>query len=102
MGCNIEMVKWLDEQGAFPKAARILDIGEACLLHATPDDIVSRLNGVMQQIIADPALVQSWAGTGVAAYPPEQQSPAAARALLKSEIERWGRVVHDNNIQGQM
>jgi hypothetical protein len=41
MGCNIEMVKWLDEQGAFPKAARILDIGEACLLHATPDDIVS-------------------------------------------------------------
>jgi len=68
----------------------------------TPDDIVSRLNGVMQQIIADPALVQSWAGTGVAAYPPEQQSPAAARALLKSEIERWGRVVHDNNIQGQM
>jgi hypothetical protein len=41
MGCNIEMVNWLDEQGAFPRAARILDIGEACLLHATPDDIVS-------------------------------------------------------------
>jgi tripartite-type tricarboxylate transporter receptor subunit TctC len=68
----------------------------------TPDDIVSKLNGAVQQLIANPALVQSWAGTGVAAYPPEQRSPAAARALLKSEIERWGRVVHDNNIQGQM
>ena len=68
----------------------------------TPDDIVSKLNGAVQQLIANPALVQSWAGIGVAAYPPEQRSPAAARALLKSEIERWGRVVHDNNIQGQM
>jgi tripartite-type tricarboxylate transporter receptor subunit TctC len=68
----------------------------------TPDAIVNQLNGAMQQIIADPALVKSWADTGVAPYPAEQRSAAAARALLRSEIERWGRVVHDNNIQGQM
>ena len=26
------------------------------------------------------------------------RTPAAANALLKSEIERWGRVIRDNNI----
>ncbi len=40
MGCGMEFLKWLDGQGAFPKGARILDIGESCLLGATPDDIV--------------------------------------------------------------
>jgi len=40
MGCGMQFLKWLDEQGAFPRGARILDIGEACLLGATPDDIV--------------------------------------------------------------
>ena len=54
------------------------------------------------EIMADPAIVKSWADTGVAPYPKDQRSPAAARALLKSEIARWGQVVRDNNIQAQM
>jgi hypothetical protein len=52
--------------------------------------------------MADPAIVKSWADTGVVPYPKDQRSPAAARALLKSEIARWGQVVRDNNIQAQM
>jgi tripartite-type tricarboxylate transporter receptor subunit TctC len=66
----------------------------------TPDAIVDRLNGALQDIVSDPAIIKSWADTGVAPYPPEQRSPAAARSLLKSEIARWSQVVHDNNIQG--
>jgi hypothetical protein len=47
----------------------------------------------------DPAIVKSWADTGVAAYPKEQRSPQAAQALLHSEIARWGQVVRDNDIK---
>ena len=68
----------------------------------TPDDIVNKLNTTLQEIIADPAIVKSWADTGVSPYPKDQRTVAAARALLKSEIARWGQVVRDNNIQGPM
>jgi len=68
----------------------------------TPDDVVNKLNATLQEIIADPAIVKSWADTGVSPYPKDQRTVAAARALLKSEIDRWSQVVRDNNIQGPM
>jgi tripartite-type tricarboxylate transporter receptor subunit TctC len=66
---------------------------------ATPRPIVDKLNAVLRSAEDDPALVKSWADAGVTPYPPEERSPEAARALLKSEIARWGQVVRDNNIQ---
>jgi tripartite-type tricarboxylate transporter receptor subunit TctC len=68
----------------------------------TAADIVEKVNALMQQIVADPAIVKAWAATGVAPYPENERSVAAARAMLKSEIERWGQVVRDNHIEGQM
>jgi tripartite-type tricarboxylate transporter receptor subunit TctC len=64
----------------------------------TPDALVNKLNAALQEIVSDPAIVKAWADTGVTPYPKDQQTPAAARALLKSEIVRWGQVVRDNNI----
>ena len=34
-------------------------------------------------------------------YPADQWTPAAAGAMLKSEIKRWGEVVRANNITMQ-
>jgi tripartite-type tricarboxylate transporter receptor subunit TctC len=68
----------------------------------TPAPIVERLNAVMQEIMADPALLKSWADTGVTPYPKDQRSTAAARTLLHSEIARWGQVVRDNNIEAPL
>lgn len=68
----------------------------------TPDAVVEKLNSALQEIMGDPAIVKMWADTGVAPYPKDQRSPAAARALLKSEIARWGQVVRDNSIQAPM
>jgi hypothetical protein len=56
----------------------------------------------LQEIMVDPAILKSWADTGVAPYPKDQRSPAAARALLRNEIARWGQVVRENNIQAPM
>ena len=64
----------------------------------TPDAVVNKLNAALQEIVSDPAIVKAWADTGVTPYPKDQRTPAAARAILKSEIARWGQVVRDNNI----
>ncbi len=68
----------------------------------TPETIVEKLNSALQEIVADPAILKSWAESGVAPYPKDERSPAAARALLQREIARWGEVVRDNNIQAPM
>jgi tripartite-type tricarboxylate transporter receptor subunit TctC len=68
----------------------------------TPEPIVHKINAAIQEIVDDPAMLKVWADTGVAPFPKDQRSPNAARAMLKKEIGRWGQVVRDNNIQGQM
>jgi putative tricarboxylic transport membrane protein len=68
----------------------------------TPQPIVERLNSVLQEIMTDPALLKSWADTGVTPYPKDQRTTAAARMLLHSEIARWGQVVHDNHIEAPL
>jgi tripartite-type tricarboxylate transporter receptor subunit TctC len=68
----------------------------------TPTAIVDRLNSVLQEIMADPVVLKSWADTGVTPYPKDQRSTEAARTLLHSEIARWSQVVHDNNIEAPM
>ena len=65
----------------------------------TPDAIINKLNSTLQEIVANPATLKSWANSGVAPYPKDQRSPAAARVLLKGEITRWSQVVRDNKIQ---
>jgi tripartite-type tricarboxylate transporter receptor subunit TctC len=66
----------------------------------TPDAIVTKLNKAVQEVMSDPKTLKMWAETGVAPFPPDQRGPAAARVLLRREIERWGQVVRDNHIQG--
>jgi hypothetical protein len=39
MACGMNFLKWLDGLGAFPRGARILDIGESNLMAATSDEI---------------------------------------------------------------
>jgi len=65
----------------------------------TPTPIVDRLSAVLLGVMDDPAVVKAWAETGVAPFGKDQRSPQAAQKLLRSEIERWGQVVRDNNIQ---
>jgi len=67
----------------------------------TPDSIVGTLNKALQNAVSDPALVKIWAAEDVSVFPSDQRSPAAASALMNSEIARWGQVIRDNNIHIQ-
>jgi tripartite-type tricarboxylate transporter receptor subunit TctC len=66
---------------------------------AAPKPVINKLNTVLQQLMDDPAIVSSWAATGVAPYPKQQRSPEAAKELLRGEIARWGQVIRENGIQ---
>jgi tripartite-type tricarboxylate transporter receptor subunit TctC len=83
LGPKLEIVYW---QALFAPAG-------------TPDAIVQKLNAAVQQAMDDPTINKNWASEGVSGYPKEQRSVDAARAILKSEIARWGQVIRDNNIQ---
>jgi tripartite-type tricarboxylate transporter receptor subunit TctC len=65
----------------------------------TPQPIIAALNGVLQEVMDDPAIVKAWADTGVSPFPKDQRSPEAGQALLKSQIAHWGEVVRDNKIE---
>jgi putative tricarboxylic transport membrane protein len=66
---------------------------------ATPKAAIEKLNGALQAVLDDPAIVKSWAASGVLPYAKDQRTPQAAQALFKSEIARWGEVVRENRIQ---
>jgi tripartite-type tricarboxylate transporter receptor subunit TctC len=67
----------------------------------TPDTVIATLNKALQNAVSDPALVKIWTVQDVSVFPSDQRSPAAASALLHSEIARWGKVIRDNNIHIQ-
>jgi tripartite-type tricarboxylate transporter receptor subunit TctC len=64
----------------------------------TPRPIIDKLNAALRVALADPKLKKLYADSGMDEYPPEKETPEAAAALLKSEIKRWGEVVHTNQI----
>jgi tripartite-type tricarboxylate transporter receptor subunit TctC len=64
----------------------------------TPDAVIKTLNGALQQAVSDPSIIKNWAAQDVSPFSPDQRSPAAATAFLKSEIARWGQVIRDNDI----
>jgi tripartite-type tricarboxylate transporter receptor subunit TctC len=64
----------------------------------TPEAVIETLNVALQEAVSDPAVIKTWDTQGFFIYPKELRTPAAANALLKSEIQRWGEVIRDNNI----
>jgi len=63
---------------------------------ATPRDVLERLNVAINKAISDPELVQRMSAQGVTFV---GGTMAQTDAFLKSEIERWGRVIKAANIK---
>src|SRR5262249_51367623 len=64
--------------------------------HGTPKDIIERGNTAFAQAMKDPAIVARLAELG---YLPIAGGPAAYADNLRSEIEKWGKVVRSANIK---
>jgi tripartite-type tricarboxylate transporter receptor subunit TctC len=64
----------------------------------TPRPIVDKLNKALRVALADAKVRETYAEGGLYEYPPDQETPEAASALLKREIKRWGDVIRTNHI----
>ena len=62
----------------------------------TPPDIVNRLNRELVRIIALPDVKEKLNFIG---YTPETDTPQEFAAMIKSEIERWAKVIRESKIQ---
>jgi tripartite-type tricarboxylate transporter receptor subunit TctC len=67
----------------------------------TPKPIVDALVDALQKALKDPALISRFAELSMAPVEDERATPAALERLLKSEIERWGRIIRDAGIAPQ-
>ena len=59
----------------------------------TPQEIVSRLNAVVVEILAEPAVKARFDELGLEIPPRAQQMPQALRALQKAEADKWWPII---------
>src|SRR5262245_5947840 len=59
----------------------------------TPKEIIAKLNGVMVEVLADPAMRARLAELGLDVASREQQTPEGLAALHKAEIEKWWPII---------
>jgi tripartite-type tricarboxylate transporter receptor subunit TctC len=64
----------------------------------TPPDIVNRLNGALQDILADADVKKRLLELGIEA---KAGTPQEISARLKSDIEKWQKVIEKAGIQRQ-
>jgi tripartite-type tricarboxylate transporter receptor subunit TctC len=67
----------------------------------TPRPIVDKLNAALRTGLADDKLCKTFADGGMDEYPLDEETPEAASALLKREINLWGDVIRANHIAAQ-
>jgi tripartite-type tricarboxylate transporter receptor subunit TctC len=63
---------------------------------ATPDPVVRKLNDELRKILKNPDLIKALAKVGVE---PNGTSPEDGAAFLKTEYEKWRKVIADGNIK---
>ena len=62
----------------------------------TPQPIVNKLNAAMVAALKDPAVAKQLAEQG---FETQASTPAELKAYVASELQRWERVIKDNQIK---
>jgi tripartite-type tricarboxylate transporter receptor subunit TctC len=63
----------------------------------TPRDIVMKINADVRKVIAEQAIQEQFVKKQL--YQPMDSSPEEFAAFIKSETERWGKVIREQNLQ---
>jgi tripartite-type tricarboxylate transporter receptor subunit TctC len=67
----------------------------------TPRSIIEKLNHALRVALTDAKLRKTFSDGGMDLYPQDEESPEAARTLLKREVKLWGDVIRANYIAAQ-
>ncbi|MPZ39329.1 MAG: tripartite tricarboxylate transporter substrate binding protein [Rhizobiales bacterium] len=61
-----------------------------------PNDVTTKLNAGLQKILKNPSLIKALAKVGVE---PNGTAPEAGASFVKSEFQKWKKVIADGNIK---
>jgi tripartite-type tricarboxylate transporter receptor subunit TctC len=67
----------------------------------TPRPIIDKLNAALRTALADPKVIKTFTDGGMDEFDASEETPEAADALLKKEIELWGDVIRANKMAAQ-
>jgi len=65
----------------------------------TPRPVVDRINEALRRALADPQVEKAYKDSGTEMFPRDQWSPEAAAAFVRGELDRWAKVVRENDIR---
>ena len=65
----------------------------------TPQPIIQKLNAAATVALADPAVVAKFTSLGQEIPARAEQTPAALRALIEADIEKWWPIIKASNIK---
>jgi tripartite-type tricarboxylate transporter receptor subunit TctC len=65
----------------------------------TPAPVLAKLHGAVLAALADSTVQKRFGDAGMEVFPPEQRTPEQAGAVLRQEIERWGKVIRTNKLE---
>jgi tripartite-type tricarboxylate transporter receptor subunit TctC len=96
---GLPQLKIMSELG-YPKAD--IDFWHMLLAPAgTPRPIIEKLNQALRVALTDAKLRKTFSDGGMDLYPQNEESPEAARVLLKDQVKLWGDVIRANHIAAQ-
>lgn len=64
----------------------------------TQRPVIDRLNAALREAITDPNVQHAYADH-LEAFPPDRTTPGAANEYLRGEIQKWGQVIREANLQ---
>ena len=67
----------------------------------TPDEIVQKLTGALQQALTDQNVVDSFAGLGTTPVAEDQATPEAHTAKLQEQIDLWRPIIEEAGVAPQ-
>lgn len=67
----------------------------------TPAPVIAKLSAALEKALADPKVLARFDDFATVLFPADARGPAANDGRLKSEVERWAKVIKDAGVQAK-